>query len=156
MINNGTLKKLSPVEFLEKLQKEYFICDIRIRFYPSPKDKEYYRKVRSYKKEKIDRICDQNKIPTIFTNEEVFSKYRSLVYSELDYPIFIEMTKKDWENYYALDCDVKIITDNDVLIGRTMKFYVGGDFITVKLREGGKEKIFKKDKVIRILSKEQN
>lgn len=95
---------LSISEYFRKLQIEYLQSEFRYKVYFSAKDKKYYQKVMNFKKEKIENISLRNSLKSIFNDEERLNKFRNELFLESGYPKF-EMTKKDIEQYYLVDCD---------------------------------------------------
>ena len=97
---NNITRHLSVAEYFLQVQKEYLIADFRRKIYFSPKDKNYYAKVCGYKKSRIDKISERNKLHSIFNSEEKFNELRHELFDSFGRPKF-NMTKEDNNNYYA-------------------------------------------------------
>jgi len=145
-------KNLSPLEFLDVLQQEYYISEIRAKISVSIKDKEFYRKLMGYKKEKIENIAMRNQIDSIFSSEEIRNEYIKKIYplAKGGLPQF-ELTEKDIKNYYIEGSDVRFLIDNKKFVGKieTVNFEKNFAFLKVK---GKKEKrVIKLHELTRIL-----
>lgn len=99
--------------YLDKLQNEFLICDFRRKVYPSPVDKRYYKKVMSYKKDKIEDISGKNKLPNIFNDSELLKKLRKEIYNEENQPVFT-LNENDIVNYYGEGNSFRIISKNKI------------------------------------------
>ena len=133
-------RHLSLLDYLEILQKEYFICEIRSRFYHNPKDKQYYKRVSEGKKAKITKIGSDNNIPNIFTNDNLFSKIKDKVYPVNGLPQF-EMTQLDIEHYYSIGSDVRcLVDDSESAYGKVVKNLIKSQKILVKFKYSDEEK----------------
>jgi hypothetical protein len=88
-------RHLGIFEYLEQLQLEYIIAELRRKIYFSPKDKTYWGRVMVWKKEKIDDIQTRNQVPTIFDDEEVKKDLYHRVYKGGGYPNFIYKDQND-------------------------------------------------------------
>ncbi len=97
---NNTTRHLSVAEYFLQVQKEYLIADFRRKIYFSPKDKNYYTKVCGYKKSRIDKISERNKLHSIFNSEEKLNELRHELFDSFGRPKF-KMTEEDNNNYYA-------------------------------------------------------
>lgn len=92
---------LTVLQYFEAIQKEYLIADFRRKIYFGVKDRKYYERLMNYKKEKIEKISDRNKLNNIFNDDDILHKITSLVFNGRGYPVF-KMSEKDWENYFAV------------------------------------------------------
>lgn len=131
MINNGNLKSfkdrnLSTIDYLEILQMEYIVAELRYKIYKNAKDKAFYLKVMNGKKFKIEDINKRNSLPTIFNDDVVKEKYYKQIYLNSGFPKFMYVSEKhrldyqtkDFDYYYTLNCDFKISLNNTVTIGK--------------------------------------
>ena len=98
--NNNTTRHLSVAEYFLQVQKEYLIADFRRKIYFSPKDKNYYTRVCGYKKNRIDKISERNKLHSIFNSEEKLNELRHELFDSFGRPKF-QMSEEDNKNYYA-------------------------------------------------------
>ena len=96
--NNNTTRHLSVAEYFLQVQKEYLIADFRRKIYFSPKDKNYYTKVCGYKKNRIDKISERNKLHSIFNSEEKLNELRHELFDSFGRPKF-QMSEEDNKNY---------------------------------------------------------
>ena len=141
-------RDISKVNFFETLQREYVCANFRRQIYYKPNDKDYWRKICDFKKEKIESLAYELGIPSIFDNEDILILYIKNFKNEGGRPIFIykedgsdeALKETDLLNYYKKDSDVKefffsqvngvgeigkIIDDSDVLAGNIMVQYPG-------------------------------
>lgn len=91
-------RNLSTGEYFEIVQKEYIVAMLRSKIYPSPNDKQYWKRVMDYKKQRIDEIAERNGLKSIFNDEETRKAVNSVMYNEHNVPIF--MNDQDKRNYY--------------------------------------------------------
>ena len=148
---NNTEKHLSRTEYLDALQREYFICECRHAFYSHYKDKVYYKKVMTHKKEKIQSLCEyMGGVINIFNDEDQKEFYKNKIISK-EGRILFEMNDEDTENYYAPNCDVKFdIGGGKYDSGKLISIDLENNMTTVKVRHG-KEKLIMKKFIIRVL-----
>lgn len=136
-------RHISTLDYFNRLQEEYFICNLRARIYPRVKDKSYWRKVAEFKKDKIESIAERNNLASIFSDVGVHSEIYFKTIPTSCYPNFTYKTEdyvtkdNDFIHYYAIDSDVKIVEDWD-------KFSETGILISIDLEENtGKVKTSK-------------
>lgn len=120
-------RNITISEYLNVLQKEYIVAEIRYKIYPRPKDKIFYKnKVMNGKKRKIDDIGSRNNLPTIFNCFLTKDKMYQSIYNIKGLPLFSYKNDEhrkiqrpeDILFYYYKNSDVKIIIDNDIQIGK--------------------------------------
>jgi uncharacterized radical SAM superfamily protein len=148
-------RDLSIPEFLDILQKEYFLAILRRKIYPSIKRKEYYKRLIGYKEEKILDISTKYSLPCIFNDEELLKKYKEEVFSTIP-PDFIykdDQEKEDLElsdeiNYYLKGSSIKILSENES--GIVKHYNLLDRSVKVKLNKGG-IKWFDRTNINRIL-----
>lgn len=138
-------RDLSTYDFLEALQIEYVVAQLRRKIYPKAKDKNYFTRVMDFKKRKIDDIVSRNKyVPTLFTDSTVKETIYNKVYGEFGFPNFFykdeavraEMEEKDVRYYYMKDVEVKFLTEgNDVLVGTL--YSVSPDLLSALIKVEG-------------------
>lgn len=108
---------ISILEYFERLQIEFLLYELRLKIYPSSKDKKKFRDILEYKKEKIYDISSKNGLSNMFNSVEDKKEIESKVYNEFGNPIF--SSKKDKYFYYFINSDfsyrgkgVKLISYN--------------------------------------------
>lgn len=99
MEKSGT-RHLSVAEYFQQVQKEYLIADFRRKIYFSPKDKEYWTRVCGYKKSRIDKIAERNRLHSIFNSEDKLNELRHELFDNFGKPKFA-MSDSDNNNYYS-------------------------------------------------------
>ena len=153
-------KNQSILEFFEALQIEYFICEIRRKIYQTQKDKDYYKKVMQYKRSKIEDLATRNNIPSIFSNENIRNEYIKRTYPSQGLPEFIKCykntklsiwTENDNCNYYSIGKDVKIVIEENILIGTLDKVDLTNGFGLVKIRKESNQRTILLKDITRIL-----
>lgn len=100
MDKQNATRHLSVAEYFLQVQKEYLIADFRRKIYFSPKDKNYWTRVCGYKKARITKISERNKLHSIFNSEEKLNELRRELFDSFGRPKFF-MTDEDKSNYYA-------------------------------------------------------
>lgn len=100
MDKQNATRHLSVAEYFLQVQKEYLIADFRRKIYFSPKDKNYWARVCEYKKVRITKISERNKLHSIFNSEEKLNELRRELFDSFGRPKF-PLTDKDESNYYA-------------------------------------------------------
>lgn len=110
-------RNLNNYEYLQVLQKEYIVAEIRSKIYIKPKDKEYWRRVKFGKKAKIEDISTKNHLPNIFNDNDVQKDIEREVYGSGPLPNFIyssnenkqELEYLDLQNYFNKNTTVKVL-----------------------------------------------
>lgn len=82
-------RHISAYDFLEILQEEYFCVLIRTKIYPRKSDKKYHKNILTRKKDKIERIGEQNRLVTIFDDKGVWMEYYHKVVPDTGFPNMI-------------------------------------------------------------------
>lgn len=101
--------KQNIIGYLEALQVEYLISEIRRKIYPSPSDKRFYERVMLRKEDKIKDIATKNTLLSIFNSEIVRNEYIGKLYNVKGLPNFGKyQTKEDIINYYSINSIVKV------------------------------------------------
>lgn len=100
----GGSRNLSVAKYYIEIQKEYIIDTFRSKIYSSLKDRNYWRKVANYKKEKIESISIRNRLKSIFNDSDKFDEFQSKIFDANGKPIY-EMTRTDLDNYYSIGCE---------------------------------------------------
>jgi len=144
-------RHLSIGEFLDVLQKEYFMCKIRKKIYPSPSDKRFYERVMHQKRETILDISERNHLPSIFEDEGEYKRYEKKVFPFIGLPLF-DLTEQDIQFYYLENTEVRV-NDGDVVIGigRIESVDLDHGVVYVKLKNKKNSQPFSVKYVTRIL-----
>lgn len=139
-------------EFLDKLQKEYLVAEIRHRIYPKLSDKSFWEKVMFGKKCKIEDICFRNNIDSIFTSEEQKKRLYTEVYNEKGLPNFLYkddnqkhgvngypgLLETDIAYYYTVDMQVRVDEpEKERKFGKITGYTLNRELILVEIE--GKE-----------------
>lgn len=140
---------LSPIEFLDVLQTEYYVNYLKFRIYPKLNDRAYYKRVMGYKKEKIENITSRNELPSIFTDDAIDKQFRDKVFPKIGPPIQI-LEGKELGYYYYPGTDVRINTEEGQFIGKVEEFDLDNSLVTVVLKGELVMKRFKMQAVTRI------
>lgn len=61
-------RDISIGEYLNRLQIEYIIYELRSKIYPASEDKEKFKQIMYFKKIKIEDISEKNDLDSIFTS----------------------------------------------------------------------------------------
>lgn len=86
MENKG--RRLTTYQYFEALQVEWVVANLRTKIYRSPKDKEYWTRVKENKKVKIEEISNRNSLPNIFTDTSFREEIERRVFNEYSFPNF--------------------------------------------------------------------
>lgn len=153
-------RNLPIVQFLDKLQEEYIVAEIRSKIYPKPKDKEYWKsRVMPIKREKIIDIAEKNHLPHIFTNKDLYRNFWHMIIGEGGLPNFsykdevqrLELEDKDKLNYFRIGTDIRVV-DADwstPLIGTIRS--VDWELDQVQILSGSRSLTFGFNDIVRIL-----
>jgi len=135
-------RNLSVLQYLDKLQEEYYICELRKKIYHSVSCKKYYSRVMEFKKEKILDISEKNNLRNIFDDIDIRNKFMRIVYPEFGMPMY-PMTGDDLINYFMVGSDVRVEKeDKTYLIGVIVSVDLEKKIVHVKLNQGKGEKPF--------------
>lgn len=123
-------RKLSTYQYFEVLQIEWLVADLRCRIFTNEKDKAYWRKVREGKKAKIESIADKNRLPTIFSDDDLRREMDNRIYNEFTYPNFHykdeshKQTQGYWDlmNYYSKSSEVRFDHCGEVRVGAVIDY----------------------------------
>jgi len=123
-------RQLSTYQYFEILQVEWLVADLRCRIFKSEKDQSYWHRVREGKRVKIESIAEKNKLPTIFTDDDLKRDLEHRIYNDFTYPIFhdIAETHKQkqgyWDllNYYSKGIEVRYEFCEEVKVGRVVDY----------------------------------
>lgn len=129
MINKT--RNLSPIEYVKRLEIEWWICNFRRKICKSKDERARYGRIANLKKERLISICERNQIPHIFSQNdlmEVLNKF--FTKSGGGCPDFEGLTSVDIQNYYSKGSDVRCFYGFDeftkkaiIKIGKIMEFF---------------------------------
>ena len=104
-MNNNREKDrdISILDYFKVLQQEFLYFELKVKIYPSAKDKEYFKKIMDFKKSKIIDIAEKNSLSTIFDSDVNMEESRALFFNEYGNPN--RLGKRDWYFYYKIGAD---------------------------------------------------
>lgn len=137
-------------DYLIALQKEYFVNEIKSKIYTKSKDKAFYRRVMSNKREKIEDISFKHRFKNIFNDKDTHNEFRQIMYPEFGIPAF-ECSKLDIKYYFSKDTQVRVNTETGTKIGTIMSVSEDYKIIHVKLKGDPQIRPFLNHEVGRIL-----
>lgn len=152
-------RNLSTYEYLQVLQIEYIVAELRKKVYVKKKDKEFYKRVLVGKEKKIKDICLRNSLPSIFTSEESKGKCYSEVYNPYSYPEFHykndeqvqEFKAKDFYYYYYKGSDFRVNVEGNIMVGTLVSVNEESKVAYIKLKGESVDTPFTLDVVARII-----
>jgi hypothetical protein len=152
-------RHLSPYDYLEVLQIEYIITELRRKIYVKRKDKDYYQRVLKGKKTKIEDICNRNSLPCIFSDSDEKKKYYQRVYPIVGFPNFFykdkekeaESVVKDFYYYYHVDTDFRILDGEVTRVGKLMSVDQEKGIVFIRLKGEEQDKPYSLHIVSRII-----
>jgi len=153
-------RDLSMYEYLQELQKEYVVAELRRKIYTKKKDREYFGRVMKGKREKIEDISLRNTLPSIFTSRETRELISEAVYTEWGMPNFFykrtaieeELRPKDFFYYYYKNSEFKVkLETGEVGVGILTSVDQENDIVYIKLKGSSTEGIYTLNTVSRIL-----
>ena len=155
-------RNLPITDYLDILQREYLVAEIRHKIYPKISDKNFWERVMDGKKRKIEDICFRNKIESIFDSEPEKRRLYQEVYNEKGLPNFSYkdeeqrlgngdfpgLEETDIKNYFSEGAEVRVDYSE-----RKFGKITGSDLIRslIFVEIGGVEYECEWDKVTRIL-----
>lgn len=151
-------RSIGIYDYFKALQLEWIIADLRLRLYPKPKDKEFWKKVRDGKKITIESIADKNTLPTIFTDDEMLNDFNNMVFRQQSYPNFFYKDDNNKNSqgyydllyYYAKGADVRCNINGEIKVGKVKTFNPIEKHMMIKLLDESEVKVHI-DEVTRIL-----
>lgn len=145
-------RHLSKSDFLHKLQIEFYINEVRSKFYTHYKDREYYNKVMEFKKEKIIGLSEKlNGVVNIFNDIETANYYKKLVYPIKGLPQF-PLSEEELEKYYSIDSEVIVsLEDGKKVTGKLIFPLIDKNVANVKIRGEKTEQLIHLSNIARIL-----
>lgn len=123
-------RKLSTYQYFEILQVEWLVADLRCRIFTAEKDKSFWHRVREGKRVKIESIAEKNKLPTIFTDDDLRRDLENRIYNDYSYPNFHykdeahKQAQGYWDllNYYAKGVEVRYEYCDEVKVGTIIDY----------------------------------
>ena len=137
-------RNLSTFDYLEVLQTEYVVAQLRKKIYPHVKDKNFYKRTMEHKQTKIEDIDSRNSLPTIFNDTKVKEAIYARVFLPQGLPNFhykdeavrAELEAKDIANYYSPEAEVKVVQrDGNLRFGTLSHANVAADMAYVMYRD---------------------
>ena len=126
-------RNLSPLDYLDRLQIEWFQNFLRNKIYIDPSERSHYKRVMANKEAKIRDIAGKNEVPSIFTDTDVYRNIQKKVLGECGCPETLTPLEVDY--YYQPGQDVKVVADDaPVKTGRIVSFVAESHIVSVKLR----------------------
>lgn len=146
----GKNRDIPITEYLDILQKEFLVAEIRHKIYPKISDKTFWGKVMEGKKRKIEDICHRNRIENIFNSETEKRRICDLIYNQVGLPNFLYkdenqrigngdfpgLEETDIANYYSLNSEVRVDFDGERLFGKITDFDFDRTTIEIKTEKG--------------------
>lgn len=151
------------LSYLESLQKEYLVAEIRSKIYPNKKDKIFWRdRVMEGKKKKVQDITSRNNMRDIFNCPYTRKDYEDSIYNDEGMPDMVYrdedqrqlLESQDWENYYLPQSEVRIKgVDGNNYYGKIQNTDLEDNKCWVKFLNDESEQLYEFDlrKVTRIL-----
>lgn len=127
-------RNITKYEYLQVLQEEYTINDLKRRIYFSEPSKNFYANVMHNKKLKILDLAKKLELDTIFNSVTLEKEFRDKVLPKKGLPNF-QMTEEDILNYFSSESEVKIwISDTENVSGVIMKSDFKRSILIVKVK----------------------
>lgn len=115
-------RDISILDFLENLQLEYLLYELRSKIYPKKDDKQKYKEIMQFKEDKIFDICSKNNLRNIFNDGEILQEIESKFYNEFGNPN--EMTNRDKYFYYLIGSDFSYNGQGVKLLSYNLQSYI--------------------------------
>lgn len=152
-------RNLSTLEFLEVLQIEWIVADLRAKIYPKINDKNFWKNVRAGKEATIKKISENNKLPNIFTDSDLLRTIEERVYRDKPYPEFVyrdeahKLEQGYWDlcYYYHKGSDVRFDYYGEIKTGKIVEYKPYGSTLIVHSDELKEDIVFPLKEVTRIL-----
>jgi hypothetical protein len=147
-VSKNKSRHLSIFDYYKILQLEYIVAELRTKFYPKIGDKEFWKKVYNNKKVTIEDISLRNKVnnqplPSIFTDEEMFNSYKEEILGSGGYPKFIYKNSDneisqgylDSQYYYAKGVDVVCNYFGETKIAKVNSYSPNSKIVSIKISD---------------------
>lgn len=123
-------RKLSTYQYFEILQLEWLIADLRCRIFANEKDQSYWHRVREGKRVKIESIAEKNRLPTIFSDNDLKRDLENRIFNDYSYPNFHykdeahKQSQGYWDllNYYSKGVEVRYEFCDEVRVGTVIDY----------------------------------
>jgi hypothetical protein len=154
-------RDLTTSEYVEQLQLEYIVAELREKIYPDAKDRAYWSRVMALKREKIENIASRNSIPCIFSKDapELKNEIYRKIYNPIGLPNFIykdetqraNLRVDDIKFYYFAKSEVKIYEGKELCFGVILTTNLDAELIQIQFKKNGKIGVYPMNVVTRIL-----
>lgn len=147
-------------DFFEILQLEYIVAELRAKLYAKQKDKSYWKRVMTGKKETILNIADKNRLVSMFDDEDYRRTLEDKIFNVQGLPNFIykddnhKMNQEYYDlfYYYSKGSDVRFEYMDGLKVGKIKEQYKPFEStLLVEVRDTGEVIQMSIDKVTRIL-----
>lgn len=133
-------RSLTVYQFFQVLQIEWLVADLRVRIYPSKKEKDYWTKVKEGKRQIIEDIATKNYLPTIFSDSEMFRIFQNKVFVEKGHPNFhykddfykVQQEPLDLFHYFRKDAEVRFEVYEEMKVGIIKNYLPETDKVDVE------------------------
>jgi len=115
-------RDISILDFLENLQLEYLLYELRSKIYLKKDNKQKYKEIMQFKEDKIFDICSKNNLRNIFNDGEILQEIESKFYNEFGNPK--EMTNRDKYFYYLIGSDFSYNGQGVKLLSYNLQSYI--------------------------------
>lgn len=151
-------RDLSLLDYFETLQIEWICADLRRRIYPKIKDKNYWTRVATGKRDTIERLAEKNKLFSIFDDENMLRKFEKEVYKENSFPEFVykdennKTEQKFWDlhSYLYINSNVRVMIAGETKIGKITRSFTPYKDVNVYVTIDGVEAHYSTSAVTRI------
>lgn len=158
-MESSKTRHLSTYEYLQILQTEYIVAELRKKIYVKKKDRDFYKRVLEGKEKKIKDICLRNSLPSLFENDETKAEIYAEVYKAFGYPSFHykndeqiqEFKAKDFYYYYYKGSDFRVKVEEDTKVGTLCSVDEENGVVFIKLKGEELSRPFTADSVARII-----
>lgn len=152
-------RNLSTYEYLQILQVEYIVAELRRKIYVKKKDKSYYSRVLEGKERKIKDICQRNSLPSLFEDGGVRAGCYANVYPATGYPDFHykndeqiqEFKAKDFYYYFYKGSDFRVVEEGVTKVGTLISVDEENQVAYIKLKGDESDRPFSINSVARII-----
>lgn len=129
-------RHLNILDYLDRLQIEYYQADFRRSIHHSPKNKSYWKRVMDGKKEKIIDISKRSDLSNIFSDPTETAEYRSRVFPSTKSIAFkFELSEEEFKLYYAPGSPVKVeVESGRFLTGKIEEVFFENSLASIRLR----------------------
>jgi hypothetical protein len=155
-------RNIPLIDFLEALQIEYIVAEIRSKIYYKPKDKSYWKdRVMTGKKDKITHITVNNpSMDNIFNSTDERDRVRGKIIKKFGLPNFhykddfqrLELEHKDFYAFFSKGAEIIVKTsETETEKGVIVRAAPDRQLVTVKLRGEAENKVVHINNISRLL-----